>query len=320
VGPYDRAVYRKEDGKGNWLEVACIVDDMVIADYGGVLIVKFAGWLEEHWGSGRKLVGNVVGKPIKYQPLTVCLGRSVDIDTKSGIVIVSGPQYIDDMYKRYMDPQAEELVRAHKADVPCEEGIMKLSTISERQSAEAASLTRSLVQSLAYAANKFKPEILFHVGRLQRFADKPCNEAYRLALQVLKYCYKDKQFGCAWSRSNVEDSSLEVTESNDELCISARRRRRRTSSSPRPRCATPPTRAPACQCARPGSRRCERPQGRSRRTPRPPLQAATARAQRASSGGSLAQARPRRAQSRRRGSRQQAAETGTRHSCRPPQC
>ena len=134
--------------------------------------------------------------------------------------MVSGPQYIDDMYKRYMNPQAEELVRGFKADVPCEESIMKLSTISERQSAEAASLTRSLVQSLAYAANKFKPEILFHVGRLQRFADKPCNEAYRLALQVLKYCHKDKQFGCAWSRSNVEDSSLEVTESNDDLYVS----------------------------------------------------------------------------------------------------
>jgi hypothetical protein len=219
-GPYDRAVYRKEDGTGNWIEVACIVDDMVIADCGGVLIVKFAGWLEEHWGSGRKLVGNVVAKPIKYHALTFCLGRSVGIDTKSGIVMVSGPQYIDDMYKRYMNPQAEELVRSFKADVPCEESIMKLSTTSERQSAEASSLTRSLVQSLAYAANKFKPEILFHVGRLQRFADKPCNEAYRLALQVLKYCHKDKQFGCAWSRSNVEDSSLEVTESNDDLYVS----------------------------------------------------------------------------------------------------
>ena len=78
---------------------------------------------------------------------------------------------------------------------------MKLSTISERQSPEAASLTRSLVQSLAYAVNKFKNEILFHIGRLQRFADNPCQEVYKLALQVLKYCCKDKQFGCAWSRS-----------------------------------------------------------------------------------------------------------------------
>ena len=73
---------------------------MVIDDCGGVLIVKFAGWLEEHWGSGRKLVGNVVAKPIKYHALTFCLGRSVGIDTKSGIVMVSGPQYIDDMYTR----------------------------------------------------------------------------------------------------------------------------------------------------------------------------------------------------------------------------
>ena len=96
---------------------------------------------------------------------------------------------------------------------------MKLSTISERQSPEAASLTRSLAQSLAYAANKFKNEILFHVGRLQRFADNPCQEVYKFALQILKYCYKDKQFGCAWSRSD-DDSALEFAESNDEIYVS----------------------------------------------------------------------------------------------------
>ena len=62
---------------------------------------------------------------------------------------------------------------------------MKLSTISERQPSEAASLTRSLVQSLAYGATKFKNEILFHVGRLQRFADNPCDDVYKYALQIL---------------------------------------------------------------------------------------------------------------------------------------
>ena len=41
-----------------------------------------------------------------------------------------------------------------------------------------------------------------------------------MALKVLiKYCYKDKQFGGVWSRSN-EDSSLEVKESNDEMYFS----------------------------------------------------------------------------------------------------
>ena len=83
------------------------------------------------------------------------------------------------MYKRYMVGPAEAIVKTFKAEVPCEEGIMKLSTISERQSAEAASLTRSLVQSLAYGATKFKNEILFHVGRLQRFADNPCDDVYK---------------------------------------------------------------------------------------------------------------------------------------------
>ena len=93
------------------------------------------------------------------------------IDEDEGIVVVKGPQYIDDMAKRYMTSEASIIVQSFKADVPCEEGISALSTTTTRQSVEAASLTRSLVQSLAYAAAKFKPEIIFHVGRLQRFAD-----------------------------------------------------------------------------------------------------------------------------------------------------
>ena len=144
----------------------------------GVLIEEFREWLERRWGSGRTLVNNVAAKPIKFQPLTFCLGRSVRIDSGLGIVMVTGEQYINDMYKRYMDGPAGAIVKTFKAEVPCEEGIMKLSTISERQLSEAASLTRSLVQSLAYGATKFKNEILFHVGRLQRFADNPCDDVY----------------------------------------------------------------------------------------------------------------------------------------------
>ena len=218
-GPYDRAVYRKEED-GNYLEVACIVDDMVVADYGGVLIKKFHEWLQERWGSGRTLVNDVAAKPIKFHPLTFCLGRKVNIDSDLGIVMVSGEQYIEDMHKRYMSTEGEAIVRTFKADVPSEEGIMKLSTASERQSSEAASLTRSLVQSLAYGATKFKNEILFHVGRLQRFADNPCDEVYKFALQVLKYCYKDKQFGIAWSRSSDDEGTMEFKESNDEVYAS----------------------------------------------------------------------------------------------------
>ena len=218
-GAYDRAVYRKEVGD-NYLEVACIVDDMVVADYGGVLIKEFHEWLQERWGSGRTLVNNVAAKPIKFQPLTFCLGRKVNIDSDLGIVMVSGEQYIEDMHKRYMSTEAEAIVRTFKADVPSEEGIMKLSTASERQSSEAASLTRSLVQSLAYGATKFKNEILFHAGRLQRFADNPCDDVYKFALQILKYCYKDKQFGVAWSRSSDDESAMEVKEADDEVYVS----------------------------------------------------------------------------------------------------
>ena len=218
-GPYDRAVYRKVKGD-NWLEIACIVDDMVVADYGGVLIEEFHEWLERRWGSGRTLVNDVAAKPIKFQPLSFCLGRSVRIDPDLGIVMVTGEQYIDDMYKRYMVVPAEAIVRTFKAEVPCEEGVMKLSTTSERQSIEAASLTRSLVQSLAYGATKFKNEILFHVGRLQRFADNPCDDVYKFALQILKYCHRDKQFGVAWSRSSDDESAMQVQEVGDEIYVS----------------------------------------------------------------------------------------------------
>ena len=71
-----------------------------------------------------------------------------------------------------------------------------------------------------YGATKFKNEILFHVGRLQRFADNPCDDVYKFALQILKYCYKDKQFGVAWSRSSDDESAMEVKEADDEVYVS----------------------------------------------------------------------------------------------------
>ena len=122
-------------------------------------------------------------------------------------MMVSGQQYINDMDKKYMTPEAATLVSKFKADIPTEEGISKLSTTAPRQSADAASLTRSLVQSLAYCGNKFKHEIMFYVGRLQRFADNPCADVYRFALQVLKYCIRDKVYAASRGRGVTRRAS-----------------------------------------------------------------------------------------------------------------
>ena len=93
---------------------------------------------------------------------------------------------------------------------------MTLSTVQPRQEPEAAVVTRSLVQALAYAAAKFKPEILFHVGRTQRFADNPCQDVWKCALQMLKYCSRDKAFGVAWSRDDDSELSLSYSEPEGE--------------------------------------------------------------------------------------------------------
>ena len=61
------------------------------------------------------------------------------------------------------------------------------------------------MQSLAYAAAKFKPESRdpLSCGSLAALrADNPCDKVYRIALQILKYCIKDKKFGSAWSRGD----------------------------------------------------------------------------------------------------------------------
>jgi len=217
-GIYDRAVYRKV--RDNlWLELACIVDDMVIADYGGVLIHELVDWLQRNWGSGRLLVDGSPAKPIKFSRIEWCLGRLVSINETLGIVMVSGEQYIEDMEKKYMTAEAAAIVAKFKADIPSDEGISQLSTTSPRQAPAAASLTRSLVQSLAYCGNKFKHEIMFYVSRLQRFADNPCDDVYKYALQVLKYCIRDKVYGIAWSRCN-EEAELELSVSSDEMFVS----------------------------------------------------------------------------------------------------
>ena len=218
-GVYDHAVYRMEKD-GCWLEICCIVDDMVIADFGGKLIFEFRDWLQLRWGSGRVMLDGSPGKPIKFGPLSWCLGRTVLINEELGIVMVTGQQYIEDMQKRYMTPEAEAIVEKFKADVPCDKLISELSTEAPRQLPEAASLTRSLVQSLSYAAHKFKNEILFAVGRLQRFADNPCDDVYKCAVQVLKYCVRDKEFGIAWSRSDDDSATLEYSGKDEEPYVS----------------------------------------------------------------------------------------------------
>ena len=60
---------------------------------------------------------------------------------------------------------------------------------------------------------------MFYVGRLQRFADNPCADVYRFALQVLKYCIRDKVYGIAWSRCN-EESELELSVRSEEVLVS----------------------------------------------------------------------------------------------------
>ena len=217
-GVYDRSVYRTTRGE-QWLEVACIVDDMIIASYGDELLQDFHDWLQQNWGSGRLLINGTPSKPIKFGPLSWCLGRRVDVDEDLGIVMVSGQQYVDDMAKRYMSEAAANIVAKFKGDIPCDETINKLSTESTRQSPAAAALTRSLIQSLAYCAGKFKHEIMFAVGRLQRFADNPCDDAYKCALQVLKYCMGDKRYGVAWSRTS-EEPALQFQMRSDEIYVS----------------------------------------------------------------------------------------------------
>ena len=143
----------------------------------------------------------------------------MSINETLGIVMVSGEQYIDDMEKKYMTAEAATIVAKFKADIPSDEGISQLSTTSPRQAPAAASLTRSLVQSLAYCGNKFKHEIMFYVSRLQRFADNPCDDVYKYALQVLKYCIRDKAYGIAWSRCN-EENGFELSVGADEMLAS----------------------------------------------------------------------------------------------------
>ena len=60
---------------------------------------------------------------------------------------------------------------------------------------------------------------MFYVSRLQRFADNPCDDVYKYALQVLKYCIRDKVYGIAWSRCN-EEAELELSVSSDEMFVS----------------------------------------------------------------------------------------------------
>ena len=139
---YDHAVYRMEKD-GCWLEVCCIVDDMVIADFGGKLIYEFRDWLQLRWGSGRVMLDGSAGKAIKFGPLGWCLGRTVLINEGLGIVMVSGQQYIEDMQKRYMTPEAEAVVDKFKADVPCDKLISELSTVAPRQLPECFARSRA---------------------------------------------------------------------------------------------------------------------------------------------------------------------------------
>ena len=206
-GTYDRATHRvTDDSNDHWLDMSCIVDDMVIADYGGTLIYKLRDFLEERWGSGRVLLdGEVEAKPIKIERLNWCLNLHIVHDEEQGIVCMTGELFVTDLVSKYLTTSAREIVGGFKADTPTDQDIQLLTIDGPRQSKEAASLTRSIVQSLAYAAKQFAPAILFHVGFLQRFADNPCPNVYKYALQIATHLEKHHDVGCAWSRDESGD-------------------------------------------------------------------------------------------------------------------
>ena len=106
-------------------------------------------------------------------------------NSEDGFVMLDGQMYIQDMVKRYLTDDALEIVQGFKAYTPCDEGIMQLTTVGPRQDHVAASLTRSVIMAVAYAAERYKPECLFHVGMVQRFASDPCFKVYKYAEEIL---------------------------------------------------------------------------------------------------------------------------------------
>ena len=217
-GIYDRATYRVADGdNGHWLEISVVVDDMIIADFGGTLIHKFKNFLEERWGSGRAVLGSEEAKPIKFGKLEFCLNLHTIHDEEQGIVALTGEQYIGDMVEKYLDEARRELISGFRCETPTDKDIENLTLSGPRQSKEAASLTRSVVQTLSYAAAQFAPQILYHVQMLQRFVDNPCDKVYECALQIVAHLEKYQDVGIAWSRDDVGDFGGSVKHFSDPL-------------------------------------------------------------------------------------------------------
>ena len=130
---------------------------------------------------------------------------------------LTGEQYIGDMVEKYLDEAGRELISGFRCETPTDKDIENLTLSGPRQSKEAASLTRSVVQTLSYAAAQFAPQILYHVQMLQRFVDNPCDKVYECALQIVAHLEKYQDVGIAWSRDDVGDFGGSVKHFSDPL-------------------------------------------------------------------------------------------------------
>jgi hypothetical protein len=135
------------------------------------------------------------------------LGCNVTRDKITGNILLSNHNYIENLLKIYsMDKsnynkipgQANTYFNYYNCPDP------------ENVDIELRNKYRMLIGSLLFMANYWRPDIMFMVSHLARFAHIPAQEHMNGALRILQYLKGTKYFGLMYYRNNNVANSLNI--------------------------------------------------------------------------------------------------------------
>lgn len=123
----------------------------------------------------------------------VSLLLGANISCKDGVIRLNQKRYIGDLLKRF------GLENAHSALCPISKDI---SEIGDSKPYEDVTQYKSLVGSLIYAATFTRPDIAFAVGKAGQVFDRPTQQDWKKAIQILRYLKGTADYTLVYAHSD----------------------------------------------------------------------------------------------------------------------
>jgi hypothetical protein len=190
-------------GKGTILFV--YVDDLIIAAESPQLVENLAQEFKNHFRM------KDLGKPKKI------LG--IDLTESPQGVLFSGSDIIQDLLQRY------QMHGSRSVSTPLDPNQVFLPRAEGKSTPEEQSLFASVIGSLLYLANSYRPDISYAVSMLSQFTSNPSDDHWKGVKRILRYLNGTKDHGLFFPKWDREPAVLQgFTDADYAACFTRKSR------------------------------------------------------------------------------------------------